>query len=136
MYPCYCDYKSFETPETRAFENDCDLIGDNVINGNDRKITKEWAERFKKHLDKLRPLAEASNPRAQYDVAVIFIIGYCYSSEEEQIHNYPKDVKEMSYWLERSARQGNVIAVDNLISCGVGPEVERQKTYGLKLMQK
>lgn len=88
-------------------------------------ITPAWAEKFQTHLAKLRPIAIAGDPWAQYAVATIYMGGYLYSSQDGYIANYENDAKELSLWLEKCARQGFVAAVDNLITNGVGPEAER-----------
>jgi len=95
--------------EVEDFHNDCDNLG--MINDMDNwYITTEWQFKFKQHLDKLLVLAELGDPWAQYNVGQLYSGGYIYSDEEEFKENYVSDVTIASKWLEKSARQGFVIA--------------------------
>lgn len=123
MNPAELD-DSYETEEIRAFWADCDAVG--VVNDLEHwYVTEEWAAKFRSHLQTLLILAESGNPWAQSYVAGIYMVGYCYTSYAEFERNYERDAAEMSNWLVRVSRQGIVIAVDNLITTGVGPEAER-----------
>lgn len=134
MYPCHFDVKAAETPEILAFWADCEAVG--VVNDLEHwYITPEWAEKFRLHQLTLTPLAESGNPLAQCSIATILLLGYCYSSAEEQLENHDRDSKEMTNWLVRSARQGLVAAVDNLVTCGVGTEAERLRAITAQLFE-
>ncbi len=129
MYPSDRDFKSDETSETLAFW--CDTESLEVVNISGIwiwPITEELAIKFRDHLQKLIPVAENGNVLAQYAVAAIYMAGYCYTSSEDQLANAEHDLAEMTKWLVRAARQGYLIAVDNLISGGVGPEAERVRS--------
>lgn len=134
MYPCYFDYESAKTPETEAFLADCDTLG-KVNDENNWYVTEEWARKFRNHLESLKAIAEKGNPLAQGYVATILMLGYCYTSSQEQLVHNHRDAEEMSYWLERCARQGLVAAVDNLVTCGVGPEAERLRKISSQLFE-
>lgn len=134
MYPCHYDVKSAETSEITAFWADCEALGA-VCDVNNWHVTTEWADKFAQHLRSLFPLAEGGNALAQYYVAAIYMLGYCYTSAEEQAENYQRDMLEMSKWLERAARQGIVAAVDNLVTMGVGPEAERVRVISREVLE-
>ena len=53
------------------------------------------------------------------------MLGQIYDQEENYIKNYESDANQMSYWLEKAAWQGFVIAVDNLVVVGKGEEADR-----------
>lgn len=129
MYPSDHDFKSDETSETLAFWRDTESL--EVVNVSGIwiwPITEELAIKFQEHLQKLIPIAENGNVLAQYAVAAIYMLGYCYTSSEDQLANADHDLAEMTKWLVRAARQGYLIAVDNLIAAGVGPEAERVRS--------
>jgi hypothetical protein len=129
MYPSDRDFKSDETSETIAFWHDTESI--EVVNDLGVciwPITKELAIRFQEHLQKIIPIAENGNVLAQYAVAAIYMSGHCYTSSEDQLANADHDLAEMTKWLVKAARQGYMIAVDNLIAAGVGPEAERVRS--------
>lgn len=134
MYPCYFDWESAKTSETEAYLADCEALG-KVNDENNWYVTEEWANKFRMHLDSLRAIAEKGNPLAQCYVAAILLLGNCYTSSQEQLLNYPRDAEEMSYWLERCARQGLVAAVDTLVTCGVGPESERLREIASQVFE-
>jgi hypothetical protein len=124
MYPHYCDIESAETPETIALREDQIALG--ALNDDENwYVTEAWAAKFRDHFAALLPLAEAGNPLAQYQIAGLLMLGYRQCSLRECEENYPTEVVQMSSWLERAARQGVVVAVDNLITSGVGAEAER-----------
>jgi TPR repeat protein len=132
MYPCYFDATAAETSEVVAFRADCEALG--VVSEMDNwYVTEEWAGKFSEHLRRLRPLAESGNPLAQYSVAVIYMIGYTHSSLEDRIASYQDDVAKTTDWLVRAARQGMVVAIDNLITHGQGPEVERLRSIAMEV---
>jgi hypothetical protein len=129
MYPSDHDFKSHGTSETIAFWHDTESI--EVVNDLGVciwPITKELAIRFQEHLQKIIPIAENGNVLAQYAVAAIYMSGCCYTSSEDQLANADNDLAEMTKWLVKAARQGYMIAVDNLIAAGVGPEAERVRS--------
>ena len=120
--------------EVKDFQSDCDLLG-MICDGNNWYITPEWAECFKKHLKKILPLAEAGDPWAQYNLGSIYTGGYQYSIQEEFESNYEADTLEGSKWLEKAARKGFVVAVDNLVVIGLGDEAERLREISKKVKQ-
>lgn len=126
-YPSDLDFNSDETIETKAFWSDIDLLGP-VSNSEDWHVTDEWATKFQLHLERLLPLAERGNVLAQYAVAAIYMLGCRYSTSEEHLANSEHDLVEMTKWLVRAARQGYLVAVDNLISAGYGSEAERVRS--------
>lgn len=134
MYPCYFDEKAAETPEILAFWADCEAVG--VVNDLEQwHITPESAEKFQRHLLTLTPHAEGGNPLAQYSIAAILMIGYCYASAEQHLANHDRDAAVMTSWLVRCARQGLVAAVDNLVTSGVGPEAERLRAIAAQVSE-
>lgn len=124
MYPYYRDIEAAQTPELISLSEDQESLG-MIYDGTHWYITKAWAEKFRGHFAALLPLAEAGNPLAQYQIAGLLMLGYCYDNPRECEENYSTDMVQMSAWLERAARQGVVVAVDNLITNGVGAEAER-----------
>jgi hypothetical protein len=124
MYPCYCDPALADISEIHAFHLDCEAVGP-ICDLDQWFLTEEWKAKFEEHLRRLLPIAEQGNPFAQYFVAVIYLFGFRYSSHKECQDNYEKDTVEGTKWLVRAARQGVVVAIDNLITNGKGPEVER-----------
>ena len=132
MYPEYFDRTAAETPEIQASVHDRAALGV-VCDLNNWYVTPERAARFRQHLSVLLPLAEAGNPLAQSEVAAIYMLGCCYSSESEFRGNYRSDILAMSDWLARAARQGVTVAVDNLVSIGIGPEAERLRALALEV---
>ncbi|MCF6194363.1 MAG: hypothetical protein L3J46_08545, partial [Kangiellaceae bacterium] len=121
------NHQSFKIPaEVELLQNDTDALG--MVNDSDNwYVTEEWVQKFRNHLKVILPLAENGDPVAQYNVATIYLCGYLYSSEEKAIKAYEADAIVMSKWFERAARSGYVVAIDNLISTGVGDEAERLK---------
>jgi len=126
MYPCYFDIKSATTDEITAFHHDSDLLG-MIYDLDNWYITDAWAEKFRQHVQKILPQAEAGNPLAEYIIGVIYLYGFCYSKQEDYEKNLEYDTLEAIKWLIRSARQGMVVAIDNLLASGDGaiPEVQR-----------
>ena len=121
----------YKTPEQFLFPNEvadyrkyCDSVG-LICDLNGWYVSVEKAAKFRVHLNKMLPMAEAGNPHAQYSVACIYMLGQIYDQEENYIKNYESDANQMSYWLEKAARQGFVIAVDNLVVVGKGEEADR-----------
>ena len=115
----------FEIPaEVTAFWRDSENFG-MICDLDHWYVTPEWAKKFQAHLASIQPIAAAGNPWAQYSVASIFMAGYLHCAQDDCIANHDKDSKELSLWLEKCARQGFVVAVDNLITNGVGSEAER-----------
>jgi len=98
-----------------------------VLQGNENKwpITKEWAEKFKIHRDRMLPLAENGDALAQYRIANIYMLGYLYDSELKAREHYQEDAIILTKWLILSAKQGVIAALDNLLSNGVGAEAEK-----------
>jgi len=121
------NHQSFKVPkEVELLQDDTDALG-KVNDSENWYVTEEWAKKFRSHLKAILPLAEKGDPVAQYNVATIYLCGYLYSSEEKAIRAYKTDAIVMSEWFERAARSGYVVAIDNLISTGVGHEAERLK---------
>jgi len=110
--------------EVKRFQDDVNKLG-LVCSEKGWQITADWAIRFNNHLKSLIPLAERGDPIAQYNVAIIYMNGYLYSSESAAKNNYEIDKIEMSKWLECAARAGIAAALDNLITSGVGAESDR-----------
>ena len=110
--------------EVTEFRTDLETLG--MVSDEDNwYVTEAWAEKFTGHLRRLAPLAEKGHVLAQYSVAVIYMFGLCYSNRNIAEESYQKDCLAMSQWLEHAAKQGYMIAVDNLVSVGVGAEAER-----------
>lgn len=124
MYDHYIPSHLPVAAEIKAYQDDLQTLG--VIN--DEKnwyVTKEWAAKFRKHFEKMLPLAQNGDPLAQYQVATIYMIGCLYDSESEMMENHEKDSIEMTNLLLLSAKQGVVAALDNVLVNGVGTEAER-----------
>lgn len=75
----------------------------------------------------LLPHAEAGNMLCQYALATILLQGLCCESEERAIADMEPARVEATPWLIAAAKQGYYPALDNLITCGVGPEAQRAK---------
>lgn len=121
----YKAHTGFDVPtEVKDFQNDCDALG-MLCDLQNWYITEDWAKRFRTHLERILPVAEAGNPWAQYNIGVIYIFGYLHSSQEEFEKHQTANTIQGSKWLERAARQGFVAAVDNLVVVGAGEEAER-----------
>ena len=115
----------FDVPiEVNDFQCDRDKLG-MICDLDNWYITEEWAKQFQTHLKRLLPLAESGNPWAQYNVGIIYFCGYLYSSQNAYEEHYEEDLIQCSLWLEKAARQGFVVAVDNLVVIGVGEEADR-----------
>lgn len=120
----------FKIPkEVELFHKDVDSLG-KLKDGKEWYVTDQWAKKFRTHLNNMLPLAEKGDPIAQYNVGVVYMCGYLHSTEQSAIEANKADTVEMSKWLERAARGGVVVAIDNLISTGVGEEADRlRKIY-------
>lgn len=121
--------------EVTAFRQDRESLS--VINDLEHwYVTERWAGKFREHLSQLQPLAESGNILAQYSVACIHMLGYCYASEEAFMSNWLSlDAPEMSKWLIRAARQGYLCALDNLCTTGIGPEADLVRSVSKKISQ-
>ena len=125
--------EQFKVPaEVKELDKDRDELG-MMYDLENWYITHEWSEKFKGHLNKLLKLAEAGEPWSQYNVGIIYLLGYLYSSKEEYDKNFEKDALEGSKWLVKAAKQGFIVAVDNLVSIGVGPEADRLRTISREI---
>lgn len=124
MYPDDLLFETRLTDAVAAFRCDADSLG--VVNDLDNwYVTEDWAGKFQEHRRQLLPLAENGNVLAQYSMAAIHMIGYCYSSESAFAAKWLSvEVVEATKWLLLAARQGHMCAVDNLGSIGVGIEAD------------
>jgi hypothetical protein len=75
----------------------------------------------------LLPHAEAGDMLCQYALATILSMGLCCSSEEEFKASYADATEEATPWWIAAAKQGCWPALDNLVTLGVGAEVERAR---------
>ena len=76
----------------------------------------------------LTPHAEAGHADCQYALAIIACMGLCCKTEEEYEAGYAQGTEEATRWWVAAGRQGCSWAVDNLITCGTGPEAERARS--------
>ncbi len=79
--------------------------------------------------------AESGDVHCQYALAVILWQGLCCDSEEEYAADHAELLKEATPWWIAAAKQGYWPAIDNLITCGVGPESERIREASRRLEQ-
>lgn len=80
---------------------------------------------FSQLHDLLLPFAEAGDIHAQYALATIYWLGLRCQSEEQYFEEYQTLLKKATVWWVAAASQGHWVALDNLLSCGVGEEAER-----------
>ena len=79
---------------------------------------------FRDLLPLLLRHAEAGNADCQYAVATIYWLGACCDTEAEFLSGYENSILQATQWWLRAARQGDTRAIDNLITCGVGPTAD------------
>lgn len=87
--------------------------------------SKYHAAAFLELREQLKPYAEGGDIRCQYVLACLYGIYPCYTTEEEARLHYKYDIQEATQWWVTAAKQGHPWALDNLVTCGVGPEAER-----------
>jgi TPR repeat protein len=75
----------------------------------------------------LLPHAESGDMRCQYALASILFMGLCCESEEQHSAGHAAAREEATRWWIAAAMQGFWPALDNLISSGVGPEVQQAR---------
>jgi hypothetical protein len=85
------------------------------------------ASLFTELRGQLTPHAEAGHADCQYALAIIAWWGLCCESEEQYEAAYAQGMEEATRWWVAAGRQGCSRAVDNLLTCGVGPEAERAR---------
>lgn len=88
-------------------------------------ISPQWAAKFRVHLEALKVAGAAGDSSAYYYAGHIYQAGSIYSSESEAIaHCEQNTVLATQLWLN-AAKAGHSMALDSLISCGVGAEADR-----------
>ena len=113
-----------EPEEVKEFHRDSEKLG--MLQDNDHwYVTPKWVACFENHKNKIQILALNGDPWAQYNLGNIYFSGCLYSSLEEFQKHYEKDALVGSEWLEKAARQGFVVAVDNLAVLGTSKEAEK-----------
>lgn len=80
---------------------------------------------FSQLHDLLLPFAKADDMYAQYALATIYWLGLSCKSEEQYFEEYQTLIEKATFWWVAAASQGHWIALDNLLTCGVGEEAER-----------
>lgn len=83
------------------------------------------ASEFSQLHDLLLPLAEAGDMHAQYALATIYWLGLRCQSEEQYFEEYQALLEKATFWWVAAASQGHWVALDNLLTCGVGKEAGR-----------
>jgi TPR repeat protein len=113
-------------PEVEAYRSDFDAIFNKFAAKPDAwHVDKEWADKFRKHREKLLLLAESGDALAQYSLGTLYMSGYLYTSVPEAINQQTQIEPEMTKWLLSAAKQGVIAALDNLLSVGVGEEADK-----------
>ena len=82
--------------------------------------SKETVSRYKRHLEKLKPIADAGNDLAKYAIASIYHLELIYPDEATLEQRYSEDRATMTQLLFQCAENGMVIAFDNRVTSGVG----------------
>lgn len=93
--------------------------------GQDRILSEFHTTAFFELREQLKPYAEDGDIRCQYILACLYGIHSCYTTEEEWKQHYEHDIQEATRWWVAAVKQGHPWALDNLATCGVGPEAER-----------
>ena len=88
---------------------------------------------FTQLRDELLIFAREGSARCQYAVATIHWMGLCCESEEEYVERCQSLLEEATVWWVLTASQGHYWALDNLLTCGVGPEAERVRVAARQL---
>ncbi len=93
----------------------------------ERRHQPDW-KLFTALRSQLLPHAEAGHADCQYAMAIIAWMGLCCKTEEEYEAGYAQGTEEATRWWVAAGRQGCSWAVDNLLTCGTGPEAERARS--------
>ena len=83
----------------------------------------------------LLPHAESGDLSCQYALATILGFGLCCETEEQFAAEQDEAKKEATRWWIAAAKQGFCPALDNLVTCGTGPEAQRAKDAWHQLEQ-
>lgn len=117
--------KAFITPaEVVSFNKDSDAL-QHEHDLSKWSLTDKWLEIFQQHYNNILPLAKSGNAVVQYTIAIMYMVPYLHKTHEEHVANYENDSAEMTYWLEKAAKQGILGAIDILIVEGIGAESDR-----------
>jgi len=101
------------TPEVQAVEDDFNAITE-AFDGKNCPLNTACTIKFKKHRNNLLPLAENGDALAQYKLGIIYWLGYLHESEAKAIEHHQEDLVNSTKWLILAAKQGVIVALDNL----------------------
>ncbi len=83
-------------------------------------VSAETAIKFRRHVERLTPLADGGNDLARYAIASIHLLGLLYPDEETRASRIERDQAEMTRLLCQCAEGGMIAAFDNLVVLGTG----------------
>lgn len=75
---------------------------------------------FQRHLERLRPVADAGNDVAKHAMATIYLLELIYPDEATREERFPVDRATMTQLLCDCAENGMEAAFDNLVTSGTG----------------
>ena len=75
---------------------------------------------FQRHLDRLKPVAEAGNDFAKYAIATIYHLELIYPDDATREERSSEDRATMTQLLCECAENGMGAAFDNLVTSGTG----------------
>lgn len=75
---------------------------------------------FQRHLDRLKPVAEAGDVFAKYAMASIYLLEFIYPDDDTREERSSKDRAKITQLLCECAENGMGAAFDNLVTSGTG----------------
>ncbi len=83
-------------------------------------VSQETVTMFERHIDRLKPIADAGNDLARYAIASIYHLELIYPDERTRERRSAKDRETMTRLLCQCAENGLGAAFDNLVTSGTG----------------
>lgn len=83
----------------------------------------------------LLPHANSGDMDCQYALATILSMGLCSTSEEQFLIGHTAAREAATRWWIAAAMQGFGLALDNLVTSGIGPEAQRAREAWRQLNQ-
>ena len=89
-------------------------------NPEDWPVSTDAAAMFERHLKCLQSVADSGDDNARYAISSIYLLNLIYSDVSTRAERYDRDRSTMTELLYQCARNGMVVAFDNLVTSGVG----------------
>lgn len=86
----------------------------------DWPVSRETVSMFQRHLDRLKPVADAGNDFAKYAMASIYLLELIYPDDTTREERFAEDRMTMTRLLCQCAENGMGAAFDNLVTSGTG----------------